>query len=112
METSSPPLEGAQLVTLTTDAIEFVDYLNTESHEEIEVFVTNVFGNMKSLAGSFKFKIQKDSGFEDNPEAAGTSGFSGTDTDWDGLKRVYEELEARNMQEILAQAHSYNAYKL
>ena len=81
---------------LTTDAAEFIQYLNREPNDEIIKFIKNTFGNIKSLAGSFRLHVSEEEKHKSN--------LVGSNVDWDGLKRVYEEIEAKDMQEQLSEA--------
>lgn len=81
---------------LTTDAAEFIQYLNREPNDEIIKFIKNTFGNVQSLAGSFKLQVTEEDKHKSN--------LVGSNVDWDGLKRVYEEIEAKDMQDHLSEA--------
>jgi len=74
------------LPTITTDANDFIEYLANESIEELQKYINHVFGSVKNLASSFKLENGTD------------------DYDWDGLKRVYEDIEAKELENSLVQA--------
>jgi len=85
---SSSKIETDQnLPTITTDANDFTEYLANESIEELHKYLKNVFGSVENLAHSFRL----DSG-------------KGVDYDWDGLKRVYEDIEAKDLENSLVEA--------
>ena len=98
------PKQNKELVepptVLTTDAAEFIHYLNNESTEEIDKFIKNTFGNARSLAGSFKLKTETETENRNKSKNCRI----GSNVDWDGLKRVYEEIEAKDFQETLAES--------
>lgn len=95
----SPP--SPKCAFATTSAVEFLEHLKDSSNDDLVTHIENIFGHPMNLASSFQLKITNDidemaiDSLDVNSEEEQTVLTSSSNVDWDGLKRVYDEIEER-----------------
>jgi len=100
---SSANVDSLQRPYATTTAVEFLDHLKNETEaDEIGKHINDIFGSFCNLAHSFQIPIQAD-GAEamEIDQSPPTPKADDTKIDWDGLKRVYDEIESQSALELV-----------
>lgn len=99
-EPAEPDKPKFKATFATTSTVDFMDYFKDSSEDELATHIENIFAHPCNLSQSFQLahNLETDSNMTTDP-AAGTSScdreWSQNNIDWDGLKRVYDEIENR-----------------
>ena len=100
---SSANVDSLQRPYATTTAVEFLDHLKNETEaDEIGKHINDIFGSFCNLAHSFQIPIQADAAEAmEIDQSPPTPKADDTKIDWDGLKRVYDEIESQSALELV-----------
>ena len=79
----------------TTTTVDFLDYFKSSDDDELVTHIDNIFAHPCNLSHSFQLQLQSDEDSMTPDECADKVTFDGSSIDWDGLKRVYDEIEQR-----------------
>lgn len=79
----------------TTTTVDFLDYFKSSDDDELVTHIDNIFAHPCNLSHSFQLQLQSDDDSMTPDECADKVTFDGSSIDWDGLKRVYDEIEQR-----------------
>lgn len=100
---SSTNHDSPQRPFATTTAVEFLEHLKSDAEaDEIGALIGDIFGSFCNLAHSFQIPVQVEAAEAmEVDQSPPTPTADDAKIDWDGLKRVYDEIESQSALELV-----------